>query len=511
MKFVYKISWVLLFTSILTWSTEGEATPLAAPERILRTPIESAALDSVASTNGEHIELVRDNAGTRILTRRRANGSLPAFNTAVIGNWGDSIGVDRAGRVSVVGNIPGNVGIYLRVVDAMGVNVVATVRVDEDFGGWIGGAKVGVNADGLIVVTWVQVHSDNTSTIRLRTYTPTGTPLINPIAISQGLTGFHTVYDIAVDRLGNATLAGMRLPSFAEVDVWARRYNSAGVALGPEYQLNSSGADSRLPHVAISPSGKSVIVWGEWRSSLAIFALVGQRFDSGGIPIGGNFIISDAPNNEQLSDVGMMDDGGFVVVWSNAGRSGNPMIPPAVLGREYRSDGTIVSNFKVANARAGMTAVSMDLAGGFVVMWETLDSTLGYVVAMGRRFVMDSLPPVVPLQDGIPVTNIVSGGGRRLYKFSNPEGKSRLIISMAGDGDADLIVRYAALPTPTDFDLYPAVPGSNEDLAIANPPLGDFYIEVAPVLPFTNVSLLVTTLVVGDGGGGGGDPPPVEQ
>lgn len=485
---------------------------MAAPERILRTLIESTPLDSVASTNGEHIELVRDSVGTRILTRRRANGSLPAFNTSVIGNWGDSIGVDRTGKVAVVGEIPGNVGVYLRVVDSTGFNVVPTRRVDEDFGGHIGLAKVGVNADGLIVVTWVQLHDDNTSTIRLRTFEPNGTPLINPVAISQGLTVFHRVNDIAVDRFGNSTLTGERLPSFSHTNVWARRYNSAGVAIGPERQLNSSGSESRVPHVAAAPSGATVAVWGEWNSALTVFSLVGQRFDRNGAPVGGNFIVSDAPNNDELSDVGMMDDGSFVVVWSNRGRSGNPMIPPAILGREYRSDGTTVSSFKVATPSSATfsAAVSMDLAGGFVVMWAAVDSTLGRVVAMGRRFTMDNLPPIVQMQDGIPVTNITSGGGRRLYKFSNPEGKMRLIISMSGDGDADLIVRYAALPTPTDYDIYPATLGSNEDLSIPNPPLGDFYIEVATVLPFTGVSLVVTALDTG-GGGGGGDPSPVEQ
>ncbi|NJO12602.1 MAG: hypothetical protein HC872_03110 [Gammaproteobacteria bacterium] len=509
---IRRSSWLLLWMLSLVWSTQGEAAPLAAPERIWRSAIESTPLDSVASVNGEHIELVRDNLGNRILTRRRANGSLPSFNTSVIGNWGDSIGVDRAGRVAVVGEIPGSVGIYLRVFDSTGLVAVATRRVDEDSVGQIFGAKVGVNADGLIVVTWVQLYNDNTSFIRLRTYTPAGVPLVNPVLISQGLTGFHTVYDIAVDRFGNATLVGMRLPSFAKIDVWARRYNSAGTAIGPERQLNSSGADSRLPHVAVSPSGEAVAVWGEFRDAATLFVLVGQRFDRTGAPAGSNFIVSDAPNNDQLSDVGMMDDGSFVAVWSNRGRSGSPMIPPTILGREYRSDGTMVSAFKVATGvSAGIVAVSMDLAGGFIVMWRTSDPAIGYV-AMGRRFAMDSLLPIVQLQDAMPVTNISSSGsGRRLYKFSNPEGKARLTISMMGDGDADLVIRYAALPTPTDFDLYPAIPGSNEEISIANPPLGDFYIEVKEYVPFSNVSLVVAARDTGVGGGGGGEPSPVEQ
>jgi Bacterial pre-peptidase C-terminal domain len=484
----------------------SEAGALGPPEQVLWATLASTPRDSAAGANGEHVELL-DVGGTRVLRRRRSDGSLPAINVHILGNWGERIAVDRAGRVAVVGTIPGQVGIFLRVIDRAGADAVPQTRIDDNAGGSVSSPVVGSNADGNLAVTWQKYDSvSNASTIKLRAFTPTGLPqgTVATVSTSTGL--LHQVTDVAVDRYAVASLVWMRPVSTTTLGVWIGRYSYLGAALGGERRLNSSGVHSLLPHVAVAPSGRAVAVWSELASTSSSAVIMGQRFDDAGGLLGGNFIVNDTTNNDTFCEVGMKDDGGFVAVWNNRGRGTNPIIPPAALGREYRSDGTAVAAaFKIATgSTAAVTGVSMDLAGGFVAMWSALDPTVGGVTLI-RRYVSDALPPIVTLQDGVPVTGISSVAGlRRLYKFSNPEGTPALTFSIIGDGDADLIVRYAALPTATDFDFHPALTGSNEAIQILGPPAGDYYVEIATFLPFSNVTLQVSTQVEPGGGGGGG-------
>lgn len=490
----------------------GQAAPLSNPEPILwSSTIAAVPLDSAAGQNGEHVELV-DNSGTRVLRWRRSDGSLPSSNTFILGNWGDRIGVDRVGRVCVVGTMPGQPGIYLRVVDRSGAQSVATRRIDEGTGSGdlVGNATAAMSASGICAATWRRyVPSSGTSDIKLLLFNSDGTPRLAARTVAAAVATTHFATDLALDAAGNVSVVWMSAPGTAAANTWLQRFDSTGWPLGGQVLLNTSGINAREPRVAAAPSGRSVAVWAEAPVGANSAVIWARRFDEAGAAQGASFVVNSSANNDLLADVGMMEDGGFVAVWNNRGSSGNPMIPPALQGREYRSDGAAMgAAFKVTSGAEPFVAVSMDLAGGFVVMWRSLLDG----VTMGRRYVADAVPPVVSLQDGVAVAGIASSTpGRRLYRFANPEGRPSLLITMTGDGDADVIVRYAALPSATLFDAYPALAGSNEQVQFVMPPAGDFYLEVATHQPFSDVRLVVSTQGASAGGGGGGGEVPGEE
>jgi serine protease len=59
--------------------------------------------------------------------------------------------------------------------------------------------------------------------------------------------------------------------------------------------------------------------------------------------------------------------------------------------------------------------------------------------------------------------------------------------------DADLYIRYGALPTLSIWDARPFFVGNNEGVRIFNPPAGDYYIGINAASSYSSVSLQATT------------------
>ncbi|MFK7893613.1 MAG: PPC domain-containing protein, partial [Granulosicoccus sp.] len=72
-----------------------------------------------------------------------------------------------------------------------------------------------------------------------------------------------------------------------------------------------------------------------------------------------------------------------------------------------------------------------------------------------------------------------------------PEGADQMSVSISGGiGDADLYVRYAAEPTPTEYDCRPFRTGNNETCIANAPPAGTYHIAIRAYTDFEGVGLL---------------------
>jgi len=104
----------------------------------------------------------------------------------------------------------------------------------------------------------------------------------------------------------------------------------------------------------------------------------------------------------------------------------------------------------------------------------------------------------VPLQNGVPVTNIGSSqGGAKYFKIEVPAGQTKLEIAMSGGtGDADLYVRKGSLPSTADYDFRPFLIGNDESVTVNNPAAGPWFIMIRGYQTFAGI-----TLVASYGGG----------
>jgi len=163
--------------------------------------------------------------------------------------------------------------------------------------------------------------------------------------------------------------------------IWGRRFSSDGSPHGDQFRVSPAAQNVRdeRPVIAIDSDGDFVVAWFQqvlWPNPGAN-AIVGQRFNDAGEPVGGAFIVtssSDPPDHDGPA-IGMDADGDFVIIWTAEDPAGGPK---RALGQRYDAAGVPQeSNFRVnvsTESGASNSAVAMNAAGDFVVAWHDIQN-----------------------------------------------------------------------------------------------------------------------------------------
>jgi hypothetical protein len=107
------------------------------------------------------------------------------------------------------------------------------------------------------------------------------------------------------------------------------------------------------------------------------------------------------------------------------------------------------------------------------------------------------------LTNGVPVTGL-SGAqdSQQYFSLEVPAGATDLQVAIfGGTGDADLYVRFGALPTLTDWDCRPKLDGNNETCSEPTPTAGAYYVMLHGYEAYSGVTLVASYT-------GGTDPCP---
>jgi hypothetical protein len=106
--------------------------------------------------------------------------------------------------------------------------------------------------------------------------------------------------------------------------VYAQRYTASGVAVGPEFKVNSlAGGEQSWPHVAGLSDGGFVIAWQDNGNDASGYGVYGQRYDAAGAAQGAQFLINTTTSNSQYHDAVAAYTGGFATVWSSTQSGGS--------------------------------------------------------------------------------------------------------------------------------------------------------------------------------------------
>src|SRR5262245_10012106 len=129
--------------------------------------------------------------------------------------------------------------------------------------------------------------------------------------------------------LGTLALAGLPAPAGAQ-------------AVGSEFQINTYTTDYQgtlaLGHhlVAADASGNFVVVWSG-RGQNDFYGTFGQRYDSAGVARGSEFLVNSYTTNAQeFPAVASDPSGNFVVVWDSYRQDGSA---EGIFGQRYDSEG----------------------------------------------------------------------------------------------------------------------------------------------------------------------------
>lgn len=243
-------------------------------------------------------------------------------------------------------------------------------------------ANVGASCN--FVVVWASNLEDGDKTAVVgRLFDSAGTPLGGDFVVNVSTTGYQGLPNVASNAAGDFVVTWTNYISSAppSFEVRARRFNSSGVPQGGEIAVNTytTGVQARST-VALASSGNFVVVWhsgpdlgsaqiGQDGSGLAVF---GQRFDSAGNPLGGEFQLNQYTTGDQgRPRIAMNPAGDFIVVWT----SSQDAQGGAIEARRYDAAGNaLAGEFQVNTMELGAQYspdVALDPAGKAIIAWTS--------------------------------------------------------------------------------------------------------------------------------------------
>ena len=169
------------------------------------------------------------------------------------------------------------------------------------------------------------------------------------------------------------------LVSLVSAGVWAQ----TPLPVGGEFQINTSTYTfQERPVAARSSEGHYLVVWFSSESpgnDTSSTAIVGQRLDGRGAPVGAEFQINTyTTRNQEEPAVAAVPGGGFVVVWDSYGSAGSDTSDTSIQAQRLDAlGGPVGSQFQVNSYTSSLqedSEVAVAGDGDFVVVWESFGS-----------------------------------------------------------------------------------------------------------------------------------------
>jgi hypothetical protein len=249
--------------------------------------------------------------------------------------------------------------------------------------------SVTADADGDFTVAWESEGQDGSGYgVYFQRYNAGGAPLGGPVRAADTTFGNQFGASVGMDDAGNLVVAwASEFQDGSGYGIFARRFDSAGNALGNEFQVNTVTADDQTdPSVAVDPDGDFVIAWQSYGPHGTQWEVAARRFNAAGVAQGAEFPVNTTTTGVQaFPSVATDDAGGFVIAWhSNA--AGNY----DVVGRAYDAAGTaLTGEIPVNSTTAGDQSypdVDRDAAGNTVVVWRSDGQDGDGAGVFARRF-----------------------------------------------------------------------------------------------------------------------------
>jgi hypothetical protein len=286
----------------------------------------------------------------------------------------------------------GNCDIYAQRYNASGNPLGANFKVNDDAGTLDQRyPAIGVDGTGNFVIAW-QDFRDVISDIYAQRYQSTGVPLgLNFEVNDDDQTANQVTPAIAIDSSGKFVII-WEDHRYDLGDIYLQRYSASGTPLGSNLMVNDDGGTitQMQPTVAMNGSGNSVITWQDLRNNN--YDIYAQRYDHLGNPQGTNLKVNDDagtfPQNSPATAIA--NSGNFVITWQDY-RNGDY----DVYAQMYQSDGSSLgSNFKVnddvGNTQQYSPAIAMDNSGNFVITWQDLRN--GNYDILAQRYDLSGIP-----------------------------------------------------------------------------------------------------------------------
>ncbi len=276
---------------------------------------------------------------------------------------------------------------------------------------------VAASANGDFVVTWSSNGQDGSGWgVYAQLFGPNGNPLGGEFQVNTTTAGDQMDSAAAMDANGNFVITWQSQDPVTGIwNIYAQRYDAGATPVGNEFQVNpATGSDNTSARVAMDNAGDTVVIWSSYGQDGSGWGVYGQRFDSNGNALGGEFQVNTTTAGDQMyPDVAMNQYGQFAVTWSSNGQDGSGW---GVYLQEYDATGAPIGGETRANTTTAgdqmNSSVALDPEGDFMVTWQsnaggqTGSKPIVQLGAGGLSLVTTALTTTTTLSG---VTQVVSG------------------------------------------------------------------------------------------------------
>ncbi|MBK8205281.1 MAG: tandem-95 repeat protein [Planctomycetes bacterium] len=263
-------------------------------------------------------------------------------------------------------------------------------------------AGVAMDANGNFVVTWQSFGQDTSDYgVFARKYTNAGIPVTGELQVNTYVLDRQAEASVDMDGTGQFVVVWhSRDQDGSNMGVYGRRYDSAGVPAGGEFQINTTTFDGQVyPSVALDADGDFVVAWTSPFQDGDMAGVFARRYTSAGVPVTGEFQVNTTFVSSQSDAAVDIDvDGDFVITWTSFGQDGDVN---GIFTQRYNNTGVAVgSEFQVNTFTTGAQesqSVAMDANGNFVVVWNSFQQDTDLQGVFGQRYGVPPPAPVVTL------------------------------------------------------------------------------------------------------------------
>ncbi|QLE42087.1 hypothetical protein FD723_17785 [Nostoc sp. C052] len=265
-------------------------------------------------------------------------------------------------------------GIYAQRYNSAGVAQGSEFRVNSTTSGDQNNPRVAIDADGDFVISWTGQDGSGNG-IYAQRYNSAGVAQGSEFRVNSTTSGDQINPRVAIDAVGDFVISWTGQDGSGN-GIYAQRYNSAGVAQGSEFRVNSTtSGDQNSSTVAVDANGDFVVSWQSYGQDGDYYGIYAQRYNSAGVAQGSEFKVNNTTTTTryQLSPTIAIDAGGdFVISWQSLGQDGSGY---GIYAQRYNSSGVAQgSEFQVNNntiADQKNPTVAMDANGDFVISWQS--------------------------------------------------------------------------------------------------------------------------------------------
>lgn len=268
-------------------------------------------------------------------------------------------------------------GIFAQRYDETGAKVGTEFRVNTTTAGDQVRSAVAMDATGDFVVTWASNNQDGDKYgVYAQRFNSAGVAQGSEFLVNVTTTGQQDQPQIAMDSNGDFVIVWKSDSGGTSNDIYARRFNSTGVAQSGEFRVNTSVTDTQdQPTIAMDGSGDFIVAWKTNSkidgSGKGVFA---QRYDSAGVAQGGEFQVNMTSTGDQDKPTAAMNSvGDFVIAWkSGQNQDGDK---GGIFGQRFNAAGVAQgAEFQVNTTTTDnqdRPTIGIDGSGNFTVAWAS--------------------------------------------------------------------------------------------------------------------------------------------